>query len=59
MKHLQGTVDKCLYFGKGELRVQGYADANFGGEVDNIESTIYRICIHRWKHNGKLDVPTT
>ncbi|BBG96524.1 hypothetical protein Prudu_005356 [Prunus dulcis] len=30
---------KCLYFGKGELKVQGYVDADFGGEVDHRRST--------------------
>ena len=31
---------KCLYFGKGELKVQGYLDVDFGGEVDHWRSTI-------------------
>ncbi|WVZ02641.1 hypothetical protein V8G54_023447 [Vigna mungo] len=34
-----GTVEKCLYFSKGELKVQGYVDADFGGEVDHRIST--------------------
>ena len=29
-----------MYFGKGELKVQGYVDADFGGEVDHRISTI-------------------
>ena len=35
LRYLRGTIDKCLYFGKGELKVQGYVDADFGGEIDN------------------------
>jgi len=27
---LWGTTLKCMYFGKGELHVQGYVDADFG-----------------------------
>ena len=39
LRYLRGTTDKCLYFGKGELKVQGYVDADFGGEVDHRKST--------------------
>ncbi|BBH04062.1 Toll-Interleukin-Resistance domain family protein [Prunus dulcis] len=39
LRYLQGTSEKCLYFGKGELKVQGYVDADFGGEVDHRRST--------------------
>ena len=39
LRYLQGTINKCLYFGKGELKVQGYVDADFGGEVNNRKST--------------------
>ena len=28
-----------MYFGKGEVKVQGYVDADFGGEVDHRKST--------------------
>jgi len=40
LRYLRGTPEKCLYFNKGELKVQGYVDANFGGEVDHRRSTI-------------------
>ena len=39
LRYLRGTTKKCLYFGKGELKVQGYVDADFGGEVDHRRST--------------------
>ncbi|CAO2827530.1 unnamed protein product [Amaranthus hypochondriacus] len=39
LRYLRGTINKCLYFGKGELKIQGYVDADFGGEVDNRKST--------------------
>ena len=35
LRYLRGTTKKCLYFGEGELKVQGYVDADFGGEVDH------------------------
>ena len=38
--YLWGTPDKCLYFSKGEFKVQSYVDWNFGGEVDHRRSTI-------------------
>ncbi|WVZ18367.1 hypothetical protein V8G54_005689 [Vigna mungo] len=34
LKYLRGTTEKCLYFSKGQLKVQGYVDADFGGTVD-------------------------
>ena len=39
LRYLQGTIEKCLCFGEGELKVQGYIDADFGGEVDHRRST--------------------
>lgn len=39
LRYLQGTKKKCLYFGKGEIKVQGYIDADFAGEVDHRRST--------------------
>ena len=39
LRYLRGTIEKCLYFGEGELKVQGYVDADFGGEVDHRRST--------------------
>lgn len=39
LRYLRGTTEKCLYFGKGELQVQGFVDADFGGEVDHRRST--------------------
>ncbi|WVY99473.1 hypothetical protein V8G54_015558 [Vigna mungo] len=39
LRYLRGTIEKCLYFSKGELKVQGYVDADFGGEVDHRRST--------------------
>ena len=39
LRYLRGTTQKCLHFGKGEVEVQGYVDADFGGEVDHRRST--------------------
>ena len=38
LRYLRGNTTKCLYFGKWELKVQGYVDADFGGEVDHRRS---------------------
>jgi ATP-binding cassette subfamily B (MDR/TAP) protein 1 len=40
LRYLRGTKKKYLYFGKGEIKVQGYVDADFAGEVDHRRSTI-------------------
>ncbi|CAJ2639359.1 unnamed protein product [Trifolium pratense] len=39
LRYLRGTIEKCLYFVKGELKVQGYVDADFAGDVDHRRST--------------------
>ena len=58
LRYLRGTMDKCLYFGKGKLKVQDYVDADFGGEVDNRKCN-NKLYIYSWKHRSKLDVLTT
>lgn len=39
-----------MYFGKGELHVQGYMDVDFGGEVDHrrITSTFSLLVYNCW-----------
>lgn len=39
LRYLRGTSDRCLCFRKGELRLQGFVDSDFAGEVDNRRST--------------------
>ena len=39
IRYLRGTIDQCLCFRKGELRLQGFADGDFTGEVDHRRST--------------------
>jgi hypothetical protein len=39
LRYLRGNKEKCLCFSKGELKVQGYVDADFAGEVDHRRST--------------------
>lgn len=38
LRYPRGMTKKCLYFSKGELKVQGYVDANFTDEVDHRKS---------------------
>lgn len=39
LRYIQGTKEKCFCFSKGELKVHGYVDADFAGEVDHRRST--------------------
>src|SRR4029450_12534750 len=39
LRYLRGTTDRCLCFRKGDLRLQGFVDADFAGEVDHKRST--------------------
>lgn len=40
LRYLRGTIKICLYLKKWELKVQGYVDPDFGGEVDHQKSII-------------------
>ncbi|KAH8931057.1 hypothetical protein BDL97_19G002300 [Sphagnum fallax] len=39
LRYLRGTTEKCLTFRKDELKLEGYVDSNFAGEVDHRRST--------------------
>jgi len=39
LRYLRGTIGKCLYFGKREIKVEGCVDSDFAGEVDHRRST--------------------
>jgi ATP-binding cassette subfamily B (MDR/TAP) protein 1 len=39
LKYLRGTTEKCLTFKKDELKLEGYVDSDFAGEVDHRRST--------------------
>jgi ATP-binding cassette subfamily B (MDR/TAP) protein 1 len=39
LRYLRGTTEKCLTFRKDELKLEGYVDSDFAGEVDNRRST--------------------
>lgn len=39
LRYLQGITEKCLCFRKGKLKLQGYVDANFFGEIDHMRNT--------------------
>ncbi|XP_057965531.1 secreted RxLR effector protein 161-like [Malania oleifera] len=38
-RYLRGTIDKFLYFDKGDLKVKEYVDAYFASEIDHRRST--------------------
>jgi len=40
LRYLRGTTEKCLTFRKDELKLEGYVDSDFAGEVDHKRSTI-------------------
>uniref|UniRef100_A0A3Q7I1X3 Reverse transcriptase Ty1/copia-type domain-containing protein n=1 Tax=Solanum lycopersicum TaxID=4081 RepID=A0A3Q7I1X3_SOLLC len=39
LRYLRRTSSTSLWFGKGNVTVQGFVDANIGGDVDSIKST--------------------
>jgi hypothetical protein len=39
LRYLRGMIEKCLTFKKDELKLEGYVDSNFVGEVDHRRST--------------------
>lgn len=49
LRYLGGTKEKCLCFSKGELKIQGYVDAKFVGEIDHQRSTTNYI--YDWNYN--------
>jgi ATP-binding cassette subfamily B (MDR/TAP) protein 1 len=39
LRYLRGTTEKCLTFRKDELKLEGYVDSDFAGEVDHRRNT--------------------
>ena len=39
MRYLRGTSSTSHCFGKGKVTLQGFVDANLGGDVDSSKST--------------------
>ncbi len=39
LRYLRGTTEKCLTFRKDELKLEGYVDSYFAGEVDHRRNT--------------------
>ena len=39
LRYLRGTSSTFLCFGKGKVTLQGFVDANLGGDVDSSKST--------------------
>ena len=39
LRYLRGTTEKCLTFRRDELKLEGYVDSDFAGEVDHRRST--------------------
>ena len=35
LKYLKGSSDTCLYFTGASLKLQGYVDADFAGDIDS------------------------
>ena len=47
LRYLRDTTKKCLYFGKGEIKVEGYVDADFAGELttEEVQLVIYLLLL--------------
>ena len=39
LRYLKGSSDTCLYFIGASLKLQGYVDTNFAGDIDSRKST--------------------
>ena len=39
LRYLRGSSDTCLYFIGASLKLQGYVDADFAGDIDSRKST--------------------
>ena len=39
LKYLKGSSDTCLYFTSASLKLQGYVNADFAGDIDSRKST--------------------
>ena len=39
LRYMRGTSGTSLCFGKGKMTLQGFVDADLGGDVDSIKST--------------------
>ena len=39
LRNLKGSSDTCLYFTGASLKLQGYVDADFAGDIDSRKST--------------------
>ena len=39
LRNLRGSSDACLYFTGASLKLQGYVDADFAGDIDSRKST--------------------
>ena len=39
MRYLRGSLDTCLCFKGASLKLQGYVDADFAGDIDSRKST--------------------
>ena len=40
LRYLKGSLDTCLCFTGATLKLQGYVDADFAGDIDSRKSTI-------------------
>ena len=40
LRYLKGSSDTCLYFTGASLKLQGYENSDFAGDIDSRKSTI-------------------
>ena len=39
LRYLKDSMEKCIYYGKGDLNLHGYCDSDMAGDVDTRIST--------------------
>ncbi|MCO5570927.1 hypothetical protein L7F22_024657 [Adiantum nelumboides] len=60
LRYLNGTKDMCICFGKGDLSVVGYIDADYAGDLDKRRSTsgyLYDISLSTFAHTPQHLTP--
>ena len=55
LRYLRGSLDTCLCFTSASLKLQGYVDANFAGDIDSRKSTTGFV-FTPWWYNIDVDV---
>ena len=48
LRYLKGSLDTCLCFTSASLKLRGYVDVDFAGDIDSRKSTTGFVFYYRW-----------